>query len=1007
MNWTVKPLPKSGPGALIRCPASYNNYGAKHLTTLYCPLTKKHYIFGGDYSGFADPKYQGMSGDSFRTDIWSYHVPTDTWKLEQGADVADGEIMPWLPDWGCYAWDSIRKVFWFSSGATAGFTNQGKFVATAATGLSIAFTGGKIPPDPFVNPNGTWGCVDNQRNYIEFDPVAHTTHVNQTGFTEGRIPLYEAVATNGVIARPLTNRRPYWMVWGAGFVDPRHFADPHKLICLDPLTMKWSDPGLPEFRQQFPGTVMLDGRNLTALRTTKCLIHDPDTDQLLQLGDTFVAHFSFAERKWSLKDVAFWNQGQNHAVRVGRKIYAVAPRGYGEPLKSYGFSYDIDSRTQTRHGEVPHLTGIDNRTGLPNGSSSEMVNLKHDPKRNLLYYCEVMSPFLSPYGYGETGAFVNMHAWHILKGEDRWETLTTTFDPENPPHGGQFGFDPEQDKFFTWGIPGSAGADFPGFNHPDLYLWSPSGATPEEPPPPPPPPEPEPTMSDAEKLIAVRATLVQAIGIIDAQPEPIPNQPPTLVLTVTPQVITDLPAIVTLAVEALDPDGTVVKVDFEVDGTLFNTDLIVPFEAQYEITTPGEHLFTAIAHDDKGATASVTSTVAATDAPPEPTPEPSQGTILAPLIKGAPVEYGGQGVDQPMSPTGVARITLAWNGAAFDYADPRFFIPTPSGHGDLYYNGSLELKVPNGPVRLIHDQTHFPPDERVNGYTAVNVSGVELPGNGYEIGTTKPVQPFVGGLFNSGYGPGCVIYKDGKPAGRHIYGGAIWLPTQKRVLLLSGATWPLGLGDVYSGWLDPVTGLWERKANIARGYGGIVSAYDAKRDRVVWAWGGLSLYSYDPALDKHTLIPRQSQSELGGIATPFAQIAIDPVGDYVYAIHKGGWGNNRPTYVGCILRMKLGMATAQPWEKVPVSGDLTVLQGISPGFEYDEDRQAFVLWGVEDPGAVHVLPLSTFAMERIPLPTTPTIADTVNGVWGRFRRYAPNKYALLASARQPLFPIDL
>jgi hypothetical protein len=308
---------------------------------------------------------------------------------------------------------------------------------------------------------------------------------------------------------------------------------------------------------------------------------------------------------------------------------------------------------------------------------------------------------------------------------------------------------------------------------------------------------------------------------------------------------------------------------------------------------------------------------------------------------------------------------------------------------------------------LIHDQTTFPPDERINGYTAVDRYGVTLPGTGYESGGTSPVQPYVGGLFNSGYGPGVVTYKDGKPCSRHIYGGAIWLPAQQRVLLMSGSCWPRGEGDVYAGWLDPVTGLWERKTNIHRGYGGIVTAYDALRDRVVWAWGGLSLYSYDPALDKHTIIPRQSQSELGGIATPFAQIAIDPVGDYVYAIHKGGWGNNRPTYVGHILRMKLGMSTAQPWEKVPVSGDLRVVQGISPGFEYDEDRQAFVLWGVEDPGAVHVLSLTTFTVERIPLPVTPTIVDTTSGVWGRFRRYAPNKYALLVSARQPLHPIDL
>lgn len=847
-GWVARLLP-SPAGGKIFSPATYSSGGGKHCTTLYCPLTKKLYVFGGDYSGYSEIK--GLGGDNYRNDIWSYECLTDKWKLEQGSDVPDGRIMPWHPDWGCFAWDSKRKVFWFSAGGSCGaFLGSGVFNVTEINGLTLSYAGGVIMPDPFVIPKGSWPVPDNKKSYIEYDDATNTSSVNQTGFTLGRYPLYEVISANGLAKA--TNKRPYWLMWGSPTdkVDRRHYADPHHLIALDPNTMKWSDPGLATFAEQLPpkSTNMGNGRILTPLRKFKGMVYDEQGDQLVLLGNGSAVHYSFTRNQWSSHPVTENAQlEQDRHVLVGRKIYAVSPRDRADTLKSYGWTYDVDAHVQTRMNEVPHqvipspVTSGPCKGGQLAGSSGEDVDLKYDPKRDVIWYCEVLAPCQNPYGYGESGSFVNMHCWHYK--EDRWETIPIPYDPANRPHGLMWGFDPNADMFMMWGQNAPTGD--PVHKQPYVYVWTPS-------------------------LGAAPAT----------------NPTPTI--------------------------GTIA----------------VLVRAQYQSN-----------------------------------PAPTMGTILLPLVGKPPVEYGVR--------LGPAAITLAWNGAAFDYSTGTMYIPVPGGHADWYPNESYAIQVPNGRWRKLHGLTPFPPT-----------------GTGYDPVSRKSIT--------------ASVYDDGQPCSRHIYGGTQWLPTQKRIWLMSGSRWsPDGSYDTYSGWLDPVTGFWTRKADVPRGYNGICSAYDPNRGQVVWGRNGTgSVYIYDPAADTHTVYPRAANDPAAG-SGPQVSFQIDPVGDYLYAIKIGGFNFNA-SYAGAILRMKLGQTTPQKWEIVPVTGNTGVVFGINPGFEYDPERHAFVLWGVEDAGAVTILPLDTFVARREILPVTPPILQTRNGVWGRFRRYAPNKYCLMVGASHPM-----
>jgi len=355
------------------------------------------------------------------------------------------------------------------------------------------------------------------------------------------------------------------------------------------------------------------------------------------------------------------------------------------------------------------------------------------------------------------------------------------------------------------------------------------------------------------------------------------------------------------------------------------------------------------------------------------------------------------------TPGAVQSITGAWNGAAFDYATSTMHICCAGGHGDSWNNQCYAIQIPNGSWRRTADQTTWPPDQHIPGvYEPVNRSnGLPTTGNGYDETGSYPVTPKV----NNG-----IVYKDGKPCSRHIYGGSIWLPIQQRVMLMSGAVWPGGGFDFYCGWFDPASGLWERKANVPRGYGGICSSYDSTRNNVIYCVNGTQLVNrYDPATDTHTKVgPTGNDPLSGGVGGPHLQVCCDGTGDYLYATVSGGWPQNMSAYRNTIVRMRLGQSALQPWQPIPVQGDTTGMYGDCPGFEFDPDKNAFVFWAKEDPGNLSVLRLTDFSVYRVPIKgTPPSTKDTPAGVWGRFRRYAAHSYCLMSSPSAPVNLITL
>lgn len=352
----------------------------------------------------------------------------------------------------------------------------------------------------------------------------------------------------------------------------------------------------------------------------------------------------------------------------------------------------------------------------------------------------------------------------------------------------------------------------------------------------------------------------------------------------------------------------------------------------------------------------------------------------------------------------IGDITNTWNGAAFDYATGTMHVVAAGGHGNSWINQSFARNSASGAWSKTAVQTAFPPDQHVSGYAPTYWNGTMTNGNGYEADATTPVTPYVNGA---------AVYFDGKPASRHIYGGTVWLPTQQRVLLISGSQWHLGNGDNYCGWFDPVAGTWTRKGNTPVSYTGISSAYDKVRDVVYWNRQGTTVYKYDPATDVHTHIGTTSPDPLWADLGPNVQLCCDGTCTYLYATIMGGWKAKMPSlpaiYANAIVRMKLGQTGLQTWEPVAVTDDTSILYANDPGFEFDPDLNAFVLWSPATPAALSILDLTTFAITNVPIagtaPTAAQLADCQHGTWGRFRRVSTGAYAVMVSANAPLYRI--
>ena len=96
-------------------------------------------------------------------------------------------------------------------GAMSGF-----FSYDHADGLNFYFRGGKVRNDSVVTvtPDGHVTLADNATNYLEVDPATGTVARTTTGFTSGKIPLFQVATANGAVT-VITDVRT-WSVAGTG-----------------------------------------------------------------------------------------------------------------------------------------------------------------------------------------------------------------------------------------------------------------------------------------------------------------------------------------------------------------------------------------------------------------------------------------------------------------------------------------------------------------------------------------------------------------------------------------------------------------------------------------------------------------------------------------------------------------------------------------------------------------------------------------------------------------------
>jgi hypothetical protein len=84
------------------------------------------------------------------------------------------------------------------------------------SGLNFYYKGGKVRNDSSVcsTPDGQVTLADNATNYVELDPTTGQVSRNTSGFTSGRIPLYQVTTASGAITGVMDWRT--WALAGTG-----------------------------------------------------------------------------------------------------------------------------------------------------------------------------------------------------------------------------------------------------------------------------------------------------------------------------------------------------------------------------------------------------------------------------------------------------------------------------------------------------------------------------------------------------------------------------------------------------------------------------------------------------------------------------------------------------------------------------------------------------------------------------------------------------------------------
>lgn len=134
----------------------------KHSRAAYNGSDQNIYIIGGDYSGSSFLA-------SFRQELWTYYVETDTWTLIQPYCRTDDALQPDNPDEHGWVYDSNRHALWLLygfKGATSENCPTATYFATDKIGK-------------YVISSDAWSAFDNSaissgltsRQFAQYDPA--------------------------------------------------------------------------------------------------------------------------------------------------------------------------------------------------------------------------------------------------------------------------------------------------------------------------------------------------------------------------------------------------------------------------------------------------------------------------------------------------------------------------------------------------------------------------------------------------------------------------------------------------------------------------------------------------------------------------------------------------------------------------------------------------------------------------------------------------------------------
>jgi hypothetical protein len=182
-------------------------------------------------------------------------------------------------------------------------------------------------------------------------------------------------------------------------------------------------------------------------------------------------------------------------------------------------------------------------------------------------------------------------------------------------------------------------------------------------------------------VLSATAHDIQGLSVSALEPTQIfvaSNLPPTVSITSPPDGSAYLvgDTVSNIVASASDPDGTIVRVEFYLDGNLWVTDTTSPYSFDLGDITVGPHAITAKAIDNANASASQSISLNATN--------PAGFVVLVP--NGAAWKFLDNGSDQG----------IAWRLLTFDDANWR------AGAGELGYG--------DGPARPERTQVGFGPD---------------------------------------------------------------------------------------------------------------------------------------------------------------------------------------------------------------------------------------------------------------------------------------------------------